>query len=109
MPHIPKRLYIGQPGTSLSTLYTVPDGYKVIIKNIMLINTTSTDAKITIYFVPSGDSANNTNMIISDYAVIANDTVVIDLSAVLESGDTIQAIQTTSGAVTVYVSGVEVS
>lgn len=108
MPYTPKRLYVGQPGTTVGTLYTVPSGYKTIVKNIVLANTTSTDAKITMHFVPSGNSAGNANKVVADYPVSANNTVVIDLSAVLEAGDTIQAVQATAGAVTVYVSGVEV-
>jgi hypothetical protein len=86
----------------------VPENTKAIVKNIVLVNTTSTDAKITMHFVPSGSSASNANKIIADYPVRGNDTVVIDLSAVLEAGDTVQAVQDTAGAVTVYMSGVEV-
>jgi kynurenine formamidase len=105
----PKRLYVGQPGTSLGTLYTVPANTKTIVKNIILTNTTGTAANVTIHFVPNGGSADATNKIISSYTVNTNDTVVIDLSSVLETGDTIQAIQGTANAITVYVSGVEVA
>lgn len=106
MAYVPKRLYLGQPGTSMTTLYTVNG--KVIVRNIVLTNTASTDSRISIHFVPSGQSPDNSNKIVSDYAVQAGDTVVIDLRAVLETGDTIQAVQATAGAVTAYISGVEV-
>jgi hypothetical protein len=109
MPYTPKRLYIGQPGTTLGTLFTVPANTKVIVTNIVLCNTATTTVKVTLHFVPNGSSASNANKIIADYPVSANDTVVIDdLSIVLEAGDTIQAVQDTANAVTVYVSGVEV-
>ncbi|MGC4378243.1 hypothetical protein WD019_15145 [Fictibacillus sp. Mic-4] len=109
MPNTPKRLYIGQPGTAASTLYTVPANTKSIVKNVVLTNTTGADATITLHFVPSGGTAGAANKVISSYTVSANDTVVIDLSAVLEAGDTIQGLQGTASAVTVYLSGVEVA
>lgn len=109
MANTPKRLYTNQPGVSVSTLYTVPASTSTIIKNIFLCNTTGTDANVTLYFVPSGGTAGNTNKVISSYTVSANDSVVIDLSSVLETGDTVQGVQGTSGAITAYISGVEVS
>jgi len=87
----------------------VPAGKRAIVRNIVLANTTAADAKVTVHFVPSGGAPGNGNKVIADYTVWANDTVVVDLSAVLEEGDSIQAVQATAGAVTVYVSGVEVS
>lgn len=109
MPNTPKRLYIGQPGTSATTLYTVPANTKSIVKNIVLTNTTGADATITLNFVPSGGVVLPANQIICSYTISANDTVVIDLSAVLEAGDTIQGYQGTASAVTVYLSGLEVA
>jgi len=104
----PKRLYSGQPSTTLSQIYTVPVGKTTIVKNIILCNTTATDAKIDIYFV-SGGSTLPKDKVISQYTVAANDTVVVDLSAVLESASNISAAQNTANAITVYISGVEVS
>jgi hypothetical protein len=109
MAYTPKRLYIGQPGTAISTLYTVPASTKTIVKNITLTNTTASDATVTVNFVPSGGIAGVANRIISTHTVTANNTTIIDLSAVLETGDTIQALQGTANAVTVYISGVEVA
>lgn len=109
MPNTPKRIYIGQPGTAIGTLYTVPASTNTIIKNIMLCNTTAIDATLTIHFVPSAGTAGVTNKVISTYTVKANDTVVIDLSAVLSAGDTVQALQGTASAITTYLSGVEVA
>lgn len=109
MPNKPKRIYTNQPGTTLSTFYTVPAATQAIVKNLLLCNTTGTDATITLHFVPSGGSAGTTNKVISTYTVKANDTVIIDLSGVLEAGDTIQGLQGTANAITAYISGVEVS
>lgn len=109
MAAIPKRLYIGQPSTSLGTLYTVPANTKTIVKQIILSNTTGTDATVTLHFVPNGQTAGNENKIFSTLTVTANNTGIFDLSAVLEAGDTIQAVQGTANAITIHISGVEVS
>lgn len=109
MANTPKRLYTGQPATTIQTLYTVPASTKTIVKNIVLANTTVTDATVDIHLVPNGGTAGATNKIVPTYLVPANNTVVIDFSAALDTaGDTIQALQGTSGAITVYISGVEV-
>lgn len=104
----PKKLYVGQPGSTATTLYTAPASTSTILKNILLCNTTSTDATITISFVPSGGSAGTTNRVFSAYTVKANDTVAVDMSSILSTGDFVSALQGTSGAITAYISGVEV-
>ena len=106
--YTPKKLYSGQPTTSATTLYTTPASTSTIVKNILMTNTTATDATITISFVPSGGTAGATNRVFTGYTVKANDTVAVDLSSVLSTSDFISALQGTSGAITIYISGVEV-
>ncbi|MFX4305994.1 hypothetical protein F8N00_11430 [Exiguobacterium sp. A1_3_1] len=101
MATLPKKLYIGTPGTTSATLYTVPASTTTILKNVVLSNTTATAAIITINVAGKA--------IVSSYSVAANDTVVIDLSLVLSATDTITGIQTTANAVNVFLSGVEVA
>jgi hypothetical protein len=109
----PKKLYGAQPSNVLATLYTVPAATTEIIKEIVLTNTTATDATITLYLVDSGGTAGVTNMLLNAYPVTASltikDTVFISMSEVLAAGGTIQGLQGTSGAITVRISGVEVS
>lgn len=107
--YTPKKLYTGQPGTTATTLYTAPASTYTLVKNIILCNTTTSDAKVSVSFVPSGGSAGVTNRIMSDLNVKANDTVAMDLSGFLATGDFISAVQVTSGAVTLHVTGVEVT
>jgi hypothetical protein len=109
MAYTPKRLYIGQPGTTESTLYTVPTGKKVIIKDITICNTSSTDATISLSIVPSGNTAAASNRILASLKVTANSTVDITLSQVMNEGDFISGLQATAGALTVLISGVEVA
>ena len=104
----PKKLYTGQPGTTATTLYTAPSSTTSLIKNIIICNTTSAAATVTLSLVPSGGSAAVTNRIMSALNISANDTVAMDLSGVLSTGDFISALQGTSGALTLHITGVEV-
>lgn len=109
MPYTPKKLYTGQPGTTATTLYTAPASTSTIVKNILICNTTASAATITLSFVASGGSAGATNRIMSALEVTANNTVAFDLSGVLATGDFISALQGTSGALTLHITGVEVT
>ena len=104
----PKKLYTGQPGTSASTIYTAPASTTTIIKNILICNTTTSAATVTLNLVASAGSAAASNRILSTYNVNASDTVAIDLSGVLATGDFISAVQGTSSALTLHITGVEV-
>lgn len=106
--YTPKKLYTGQPGTTATTLYTAPASTTTIIKNIIICNTTTSAATLTLNLVASGGSAATSNRIMSALNVNANDTVAMDLSGILATGDFISALQGTSSALTLHVSGVEV-
>jgi ATP-dependent protease ClpP protease subunit len=108
MAYTPKRFYIGQPGTSATTLATVPSGKTWIVKQICLANTTASDATVTIHLVPSGGSAGVGNMIVPGITVYAKSVVTVDLAQVMTAGDFIAGLQGTTSAITVTISGVEV-
>jgi hypothetical protein len=96
-----KRLYGGVPNTTSSTIYTVPSGKTVIVKNITICNTTGSSALITVWCAGVA--------IINALSVAANDTVVLDLSLVLNANETITANQGTTNAIHLTISGVEVA
>jgi hypothetical protein len=100
-----QRLYQGQPGTSVGTLYTVPASTDVKVTEIVLCNVTGTNATVSISAVPSGGTAGVTNRLIDTLPVAAHETAVISLSTYLTAGDFLAALQGTSGAVTATVSG----
>lgn len=100
MPATPKRLYKGTVGTTASTAYTVPANTTTIVKNIVLTN--KTGSAVTATVVIAGIE------VINNYSVSANDTVVIDLSLVMNATETIAVQAGTANAINVYISGVEV-
>jgi hypothetical protein len=107
--YTPKEFYIGQPGTTATTLFTVPVSTTYIVKCINICNTTSSAATITVNKVASGGSASAANRMLSSLNINANDTVMIDnISWTMTAGQFISALQGTSSALTIYFSGLEV-
>lgn len=106
--YTPVRLYIGQPSTSQTTLYTVPSTTSLIVKQITICNTSTSSASISLNVVPFGGSASSANLVVSNYSVQANATQSLNLSQVLSTGDVISALQGTSGAITLIISGVTI-
>ena len=106
MANIPKKLYQGSPSQEMAPLYEVING-KTILKNILLCNTESTTKKIDVY-IQDGSDDSKVNNIIASYPVQGNDTIVIDMSCIMELGDSILSKQETTGAISLHVSGVEV-
>ncbi|RDE19258.1 hypothetical protein [Parageobacillus thermoglucosidasius] len=97
----PKRLYKGTAGTTSSTAYTVPSGITTIVKNIVITNKTSNAATATITIAGTE--------IVYQNPIAANDTVILDLSLVMNATETITVQAGTANAINIYISGVEVS
>lgn len=100
------RYYQGQPATSVSTLATVPAATQWNVRQIHLANTSALAASITIYLVPSGNSAAAANAIALGYVVQPNSVAQITGLFPMAVGETIQALQGTASAITMTVTGV---
>ena len=99
------RLYSGQPGTSEGTLYTVPASTDAKVTEVVIANTSAAPATISLSAVPSGGSAGVANRLVAGLSVAANSVTVLDMSVFLTTGDFLSALQGTSGAVTLTISG----
>lgn len=88
--------------SAASALYTVPTGYSAIIKQLVVTNITGTAATFTFYV----NTASASNALFSGTSVAANDTVIINLSQVLTTGETLRALASTGSALNLTVSGV---
>lgn len=111
MAYTPTRLYTGQPGTTITTLYTVPASTRVIVRQIIVANTTGTAATFTLHLVPNSGGSVGTaaaaNAIATAVSVAANSTTYLEVRQVLgAANDTIQALQGTASALTFAISGV---
>ncbi len=110
MAYIPSLLFpTNFATTSGSTLYTVPANKSAIVKNIVLTNTTSLDATVSVHVVASGGTAQVSNRILSDYGIPQRGMSTLDCSIVMPEGSSLYASSSANNAITVTVSGVEVS
>ena len=99
------KIYEGQPGTGDTLLYTDASGNTTIIRNIHVANTTGTAATITLG-LNAGAALAAANHFLSALSVPANGTYDWSGFAVLSASGTIRALQGTSSALTVTISGV---
>ena len=92
-----------QPGTSTGVLYTAPVNTTAVVRNIHVMNTTGSAATINLGV---GDASVAANCFLYAFSVAANSTY--DWSGVLPiaEAETLDALQGTSGALTVTISGV---
>jgi hypothetical protein len=105
MADVIKKMYLGQPGTSDTLLYTAPAG-GAIVRNIHVANTTTSPATITLG-LNTGAAIVAAEHFLSAVMIPANDTYDWSGFAVLDGSETIRALQGTSSALTVSISGVE--
>ena len=96
------------PTTAGTAEYTVPTGFRTIVEEINISNTTTGALTVSIHFVPSGGSADTTNAIVYNKTIPANGDLDLSGKHILAVGDFIQIIGSASG-LCMYASGEEVS
>lgn len=97
--------------TGILTYYTAPTETQTLIRRITFCNVTATAATFTVHLVPSGGSADTTNLLINAERLGPTKTVAPpELEGmVLETGDTIQMKAGTGSAITVAGAGTEIA
>lgn len=113
MSVLPKRL-IGKQvtATATETSYTAPLGTRVRITAATVCNSdAATPYDLTVYKFASGGAAGADTAILNTKTIAAKDTYIISelLGHVLEPGDVIQAIASTTLKLNLFVSGVEIT
>lgn len=100
-----------QLGTGIATLYTVPAVTVTKLATIILVNDTTSAVTATLHLVPSGGSADDTNILMKAAAIPVDGTpFVFEFNEhYLEAAGTIQAKASTADQVTVHGSGVELT
>jgi hypothetical protein len=103
-----KQIYVGQPGTGDTLLYTVPGATTTVVRCIHVCNTTGSAATITIG-LKAGAALAAANHFLSAVSIPANGTYDWTGNQVLATTETIRALQGTGSALTVHISGIEVA
>lgn len=91
-----------------TTIYTCPTAVTTtaVIKQIVVTNTGSS-ASFSLSLVPVTGTAGTTNRLFNNMAIAANETVFLDVSQVMNSGDFISVRSSAGSTINVTVSGVE--
>lgn len=100
MSTVPKVMFRGTIGSTLSTLYSVPSGKYAIVTNIFVANSSNVEEQLTIKF----DGVD----ILSNAPISPNGTLVVDLRQPIDQLDTIQGLASTT-SLSVHIAGVEVT
>jgi len=105
-----KRLGAGRyNNTTVNTVYTVPASTTAIIRSIRLCNTSTATATFRLFLVPTGGTADQTTAIYYDVTLGANETLGDDAFHVLVTAGTVQFSNGTANAITITISGAEIS
>lgn len=105
MAYTPARLYQGQAAVTETTLYTA-SGSGCLLKEVVACNTTHNSATFNLSLVPSGGTAGNSNRIMYQTSLDGGQTVILDMSQAMASGDFLSAIASAGSSITLTISGV---
>jgi hypothetical protein len=108
----PQRLYgPAQLTTSAVAIVTSPANTKTTITNCSITNAGSGAITYTIHIVPSGDTADSTNIVADAQSLSEGTTEIVSqlIGAVLLPGDSLQALAGSATSLNIYVAGYQVS
>lgn len=109
MAIVMKQLAGGTITNAAATYYTAAAAVKARIDAFTVTNYSGSAATITIWLVPSGGSAADTNIIVKTRSIAAGASgrILEAIGQTLEGGGTLQMQASANSAITVAVSGVE--
>ena len=96
--------------TTAVTLYTVATNLRARINKLTVLNTNATTTRLlTVYLVPSGDSAADANALIKQYSIGPYDAITVAeaIAHSLDEGDSVQFLQDTGTDLIAHISGTE--
>jgi hypothetical protein len=106
---VPNQLVQATLTTSASAaLYTVPANSRTIVKDIQIVNQSTSSSNTitaTVYFIPSGGTVNVNNAFLEAQAVVGGTPYHWVGTQILPTGATIQALS--SAAANLFISGGE--
>lgn len=98
------------PGdTAVNDLYTVPAATSAVVSSITATNVDGTASNISIYVVPSGDTAGTANALVYQAELGANTIQAFTIGVTLAAADKLQVELATSSAATFQAFGSEIS
>lgn len=107
MAVVPAFLGSAQLTTTTAPVLTVASGVHAVIKSALFTNITGSAATVTVYRVPSGDTAGSDNAVLLSFSVAANTAYIARelQNIVLGPGDSIQAKASAGASINVWLDG----
>lgn len=103
----PVKLGQGSVAASLTTRYTVPASTRTLVKDITICNTSTTvSINVSVYLVPSGGTADATNILISNVPIAPSGVFQWAGVQIMNAADFIRDIASATGC-TINISGGE--
>ena len=101
-------------GGGAPTLYTVPAATTTQLTSLILVNDSTTPVNCTLYLVPSGGAADDTDILCKNFTLPADglpyEIVPINSQGIyMETGATIRGFAATADVATYHISGVELA
>lgn len=89
------------------TVYTVPAASQDVVKDLDITNTSALAVTVSVNLVPSGGTAGTANLFLATVSIPPNSTLHWTGTQVLNTGDFISVIASTTNVCNIMVSGLE--
>ncbi len=111
MAIVPKQLVAPQQLTNAAATYITGVTIKTRIDKVTLCNPTGTARTVTIYIIPVGQAAGDAYTLTKAYAIPGNTTWNCPdlVGQIMAAGDFLQALASANTAITMMISGTEIS
>lgn len=103
----PAVLASSQLASGANTIYTVPANKAAKISKLVLTNVTGASVVVSVSLVPSGGTVDGTHLVVSSFAITANDSITVtELDGMwLGAGDFISVNAASATAIDANLSG----
>ena len=111
MAIVVKDLISSKYAEATSTTQYTASGVTAIIDKFTAVNRSASDATISVYLVPSGGTAGDSNIVLKNKSINPGDTYSITeaMGHVLEAQDSIVTIASVASAISLKASGREIT
>ena len=100
---------ISNSGTYGTSQYVVPAATSTIVKQIVLSNITASAQTITITLLPNAGSLADTMILFKDLALTEKETTFLNVSLVMNTGDSLYALCGAASSCNITASGIQVT
>jgi hypothetical protein len=104
---VPAKMGQGIISSGLVKLYTTPAATRSLLKDIDVSNQGASGVTVTVYVVPNGSTPGPGNVLIPGIALPANSILQWTGTQIMVTGDSIQAVASGGGPVSMTASGGE--